>query len=144
MNAQKIIDNLKDDEPFEWFHWELYEYKKFREVLYAAYCDFRPECPFKRITHAKYCEYTNNATPDNPIHGFYKPWAFAPLKYIDYDRMVNWDSFHSIKNFITNILKLLIGLRGKEDKAIDHYKRIQAHPLLYNGSSNSKSSSSAP
>ena len=142
--AQKIIDNLKDEEPFEWFHWELYEFKTFHKVLYAAYCDFRPECPFQRITHKEYCDYTSNATPDNPIHGFYKTWAFAPLKYIDYERMVNWDSFHSMKNFISNIFKLLIGDRGKEDKAIDHYKRIQAHPLLYNGSSNSKSSSSAP
>ena len=138
--ADDIISNLRNkDGDYEWFH-ERYGFAAFIGVLYAAYCDFRPYCPFKRLSQKDYCTFLKTATPKNPVYGFMKPWSFLPLKYMDFGRMINWDSFHSMKNFITNVFHLFMGVRDREKKAAKakaHYERIQAHPYFWRNSSSS-------
>ena len=134
-NSEKIISIIKDDKkPYAWYH-SRYSFGTFSNSVWTAYYDYRPFCPFKRISQDKYKEYTEAAMRQgNSVNGFHTKWPFDRLKYMDFGRMINWDPFHSMKNVAKHLFSLLNGTREVQASAVSYYSRIKIFPFLYHNS----------
>jgi len=131
-DSEKILEIIRDKERFEWYH-SRYDFNTFSTSVRTAYYDYRPFCEYTRISQADYKKYTEEAMElGDYINGFHTKWPFDRLKYMDFGRMINWDPFHSMKNFAHQLLCLLDGTRTVGSAALDYYKRIKAFPFLYN------------